>query len=282
MHESVSDKVNTSATWYIVALVYAAGEPVYNSVGLERIVQKTFSSLDAVPAHIFAASAKGKVGKTQPFSPGTFATLLAEPESGALTISGLKESPAHVDLRLYLRHNPAVAMKYQPPGVLYFVAECGRQALPPRKSQEAAREFLQTCASELSVLHGGIMAFPNRHQALSETSLVGYDVSEEPESFAKRWNYDASNSMSLWQKARHVYWISLLGPVLAEHVGGVAAAITAGAIEVTEVAGSLIFAATKNIEDSLDLDFSRKSRRLREWLWSYLIQNPHDAGPAQL
>src|SRR6266851_93353 len=99
MHESVSDKVNTGPAWYIVALVYAADEPVYNSVGLERIVQKIFSSLGAVPANICAASAKGKVGKTQPFSPGTFAGLLAEPGSGALTISGLKESPAHIDLR---------------------------------------------------------------------------------------------------------------------------------------------------------------------------------------
>src|SRR6266704_3353395 len=281
MHESVSNKVNSPA-WYIVALVYAAGEPVHNSVGLERIVQKTFSSLGAVRANICAASARGKVGKTQPFSPGTFAELLAEPESGALTISGLKESPAHVDLRLYLRHNPAVAMKYQPPGVLYFVAECGHQSLPPKKSQEAAREFLRACAAELSILHGGIIAFPNRHQALSEASLIGHDVSEEPESFAKRWNYDASNSMLLWQKARHVYWITLIGPALAQQVGGVPTAITAGTIEVTEVAGSLIFAGTKNVEDSLDLDFSRKTRRLRDWLWSYLIQNPYDADPAQL
>ncbi len=280
MHEPVSDKANTRPAWYIVALAYAAGEPAQNPVGLEKIVQKTISALGETPANICVASAKGKVGKTQTFTPGKFAALLGQPGSGALTISGLKESPAHVDLRLYLRHNPAVAMKYQPPGVLYFVAECGRQALPPKKSQEAAREFLRACAAELSVLHGGIMAFPNRHQALSEASLIGYDVSEEPESFAKRWNYDASNSMSLWQKARHVYWVSLLGPVLAQQAGGAAAVVTAGAVEVTEVAGSLIFAATKNIEDSLDPEFSHKTRRLRNWLWSYLIQNPHDAGPA--
>ncbi len=88
--------------------------------------------------------------------------------------------------------------------------------------------------------------------------------------------------MLLWQKARRVYWITLIGPALAQQVVGVPAAITAGAIEVTEVAGSLIFAATKNIEDSLDLDFSHKTHRLRDWLWSYLIQNPHDADPAQL
>lgn len=278
MREPVSDKTDTRPAWYIVALAYAAREPAHNRVGLERIVQETISALGMTPANICAASTQGKVGKIQTFSPGNFAALLGEPELGALTVFGLKESPAHLDLRLYLRHNAAVAMKYQPPGVLYFVAECGRQALPPKKSQEAAREFLRACATELPVLHGGIMAFPNRSQALSEASLIGSDVSEEPESFAKRWNYDASSSMSLWQKARHVYWITLLGPVLAQYVGGAAAAITAGAIEVTEVAGSLIFAATKDIEDSLDPDFSRKTRKLREWLWSDLIQNPHDCG----
>ena len=280
MHEPVSDKAKIGPDWYIVALAYAAGEPVHNPVGLEKLVQKTISALGATPANICAASAKGKVGKTQAFSTGNFAVLLGEPGSGALRISGLKESPAHVDLRLYLRHNPAVAMKYQPPGVLYFVAECGHQSLPPKKSQEAAREFLRACAAELSILHGGIIAFPNRHQALSEASLIGHDVSEEPESFAKRWNYDASNSMSLWQKARHVYWTSLLGPVLAQQVGGAAAAITAGAVEVTEVGGALIFAATGDVEDSLDPDFWRKTRRLREWLWPYLIQNPHHGGSA--
>lgn len=279
MREAVSDNTNTKPAWHIAALAYAAGEPAYNPLGLEKVVQETISALGPTPANICAASVKGRVGKTQTFSPGNLAALIRQPESGALLISGIKESSAHVDLRLYLRHNPAVAMKYQPPGVLYFVAKSGGQALPPNKSQEAARVFLRTCAAELSILHGGIMAFPNRRQALSEVSLIGYDVSEEPDSFAKRWSYDAANSMSLWQKARHVYWITLFGPVLAQQVGGVASAIAAGAVDVTEVAGSLIFAVTKDIEDSLNPDFSGKTRSLRELLGPCLIQNPYDAGP---
>jgi len=258
-----------------VALAYAAGEPVHHTVGLEKIVQETFSALGGTPANICAASVGGRAGKIQTFSPDNFAALVSSPKSGALTISGLQESTAHVDLRLYLRHNPAVAMKYQPPGVLYFVAECGRRALPPITAQEAAREFLRTCAAELPVLHGGAMAFPSRNQALSEASLIGHDMPGEPESFVKRWHYDASNSMSLWQKARHVYWLSLLGPALAQQAGGAVAANASGALEVMDVAGSLIFAATRNIEDSLDPNFSRKTSKLREWLWPYLIQNPH-------
>jgi hypothetical protein len=275
MHEPVSDQAKTGAAWYIVALAYAAGEPVQNTVGLEKIVQETVSALGGTPANICAASVGGKAGKIQTFSPDNFAALLSSPQSGALTISGLRESTAHVDLRLYLRHNPAVAMKYQPPGVLYFVAECGGGALSPKAAQGAAREFLRACAAELQVLHGGAIAFPNRNQALSEASLIGHDMPGEPESFVKRWHYDASNSMSLWQKARHVYWLTLLGPALAQQAGGAVAANASGAVEVMEKAGSLIFAATRNIEDSLDPNFSRKTRKLREWLWPYLIQNPH-------
>jgi hypothetical protein len=273
MHEPVSDKAKTDAAWYIVALAYAAGEPVHNPVGLKNIVQKTISALGGTPANICAASVGGKAEKTKTFSPDNFVVLMSSPKSGALTISGLRESTAHVDLRLYLRHNPAVDMKYQPPGVLYFVAECGRGALPPITAQEAAHEFLRTCAAELPVLHGGAIAFPNRNQALSEASLIGHDMQGEPEPFVKRWQYDASNSMSLWQKARHVYWLTLLGPALARQAGGAVAANESGALEVMEVAGSLIFAATRNIEDSLDPNFSSKTSQLREWLWPYLIQN---------
>lgn len=275
MHEPVRDTAETGATWYIVALAYAAGEPVDNPVGLKKIVQETISALGGTPANICAASVGGKAGKIKTFSPDNFVALVSSPKSGALKISGLRESAAHVDLRLYIRHNPAIAMKYQPPGVLYFVAECGRGALPPLTAQEAAREFLRTCAAELPVLHGGAMAFPNRNQALSEASLIGHDMQGEPESFVKRWHYDASNSMLLWQKARRVYWLSLLGPALAQQAGGAVAAKASGAIEVMEVAGSLVFAATRNIEDSLNPNFSRKTRKLREWLWPYLIQNPN-------
>lgn len=271
----MSDKAKTGAFWYVVALAYAAGEPVHKPVGLEKIVQETISALDGTPVNICAASVGGGAGKIQTFSADNFAALVSSPKSGALTISGLRESTAHVDLRLYLRHNPAVAMKYQPPGVLYFVAECGTGALSPITAQEAAGEFLRTCATEIPILHGGAMAFPNRNQALAEASLVGHDTPGEPESFVKRWHYDASNSMLLWQKARHVYWLTLLGPALARQAGGAAAANAYGAIEVMEVAGSLIFAATRNIEDSLDPSFSRETSKLREWLWPYLIQNPH-------
>jgi len=279
MHESVNrDKAGSS--WYIMALAYAAGEPGHDPVTLERIAKTTFSALGATPATIRTATPKGKVGKIQAFSEGVLAELLAEPATGALTISGLKQSPAHLHCRLYLRHNPGVALNYQPPGALYLVAECGSRALSPSKSEEASREFLRACAGELAVLHGGIAAFPNLHQARSEASLVGYDISKETGSFARRWNYDASNSVQLWQKARHVYWITLLGPALAKQAGGTTAAIAGGAVEVTDVAGSLIFAATANVQDSLAPDFSRKTYRIRQWLWPYLIQNPYDNDPA--
>ena len=89
---------------------------------------------------------------------------------------GLKQSRAYFDFRWYLRHNPSVEMKYQPPGVLYCIAECGPQALSSTQVVEAAKRFVVACATEMTVLHGGITALPNRNQALAEASLVGVDV----------------------------------------------------------------------------------------------------------
>src|SRR6202035_4155592 len=166
----MSDKANMTPNWYIVALAYAAGEPVHNPAGLGNIVQKTMAALVGTPAKMYAM-AKGRVGNTRSFSPDNFVAALGASESTSLTMFGLKESSADVDLRLCLRHNPAIEMKYQPPGVLYFIAECEHPALAPKKIQEAAGEFLRVCSAELSVLHGGIGAFPNRDQALTEASL---------------------------------------------------------------------------------------------------------------
>ena len=147
--------------------------------------------------------------------------------------------------------------------------------LAPAAAQYVAQSFLRTCAMELSVLHGGVAAFPNRNQAITEASLIGQGLSKETEPFVRRWEYEAGNWTSLWQKARRVFWLNLIGPDLAQKVGGPAAANAAGAIEVEEVQGSLIFAATSNIEDSLDPHFSDKTSKLTEWLWPYLLQNPY-------
>jgi len=275
MHETMSDKAKIGMTWYVAAFVYAAGEPGDNPVGIEKVMQETISALGAMPRNILRTSTGGKAGRFQRFTLDNCATLIRDPQSVSLTMLSLQKSAAFVNLRLFLRHNPAVLMKFRSPKALYVVMECGGPMLAPTVAQYVAQSFLRTCAAELSVLHGGVAAFPNRNQALSEAALTGIDLSNEPESFERRWDYDARNSRSLWQKARRVFWLNLLGPDLAQKVGGPAAANAAGAMGVEEVQGSLIFAATSNIEDSLDPHFSDKTSKLTEWLWPYLLQNPY-------
>jgi hypothetical protein len=80
--------------------------------------------------------------------------------------------------------------------------------------------------------------------------------------------------MSRGQEARHVYWIALLGPDLAQQVGNADSTIEA-TVDVTEVAGSLIFAVSKDIEESLNPSFSGQPRSLRELPRPCLIQNPY-------
>jgi hypothetical protein len=132
------------------------------------------------------------------------------------------------------------------------------------------------CATEIPLLHGGITALPNRNQALSEASLVGHNLSKQPERYARRWNYDAANQTRLWQRLRRVYWLTLLGSELVQQAGGPAAARAAGAANARDVGGSLMIWATEHPEDALHPEFSKRTHKLTKWLWPYLIQNPED------
>ncbi len=270
----MSPGASADAAWYAVALVYVAEEPIRAAGRLHAVLRETTSPLGREPASVYPVSARGKVGRARVFSESNVDLLLSKPETGAVRMLGLKQSRAYFDFRWYLRHNPSVEMKYQPPGVLYCIAECGPQALSSTQVVEAAKRFVVACATEMTVLHGGITALPNRNQALAEASLVGVDVAREPESYVRRWSYDAGNQMALWQRARHVYWTTLLGPHLVRQVDPAA---RCDAVDVTEVCGSLIVRTTDSIQDSLQSGFSVQTRRLRQWLWPYLIQNPEEA-----
>ena len=85
------------------------------------------------------------------------------------------------------------------------------------------------------------------------------------------------NQTMLWEKARRIYWITVLGPALAKSAGGSEAARNAGANKVVEIGGSLVITATNAIADSLNGDFSTRIRTLRKWLWPHSIQNPADS-----
>jgi len=135
---------------------------------------------------------------------------------------------------------------------------------------------MEDCARELAILHGGITSLQNQWQATMEISGTGINVEDQPARFQARWAYDGRENTELWRKAKRVYSTTILGPKLAEQAGGAAAARAAGALNIVEIGGSVIFNATTEIMDSLSPEFLDETRGVRSWLWPLTIQNPLD------
>jgi hypothetical protein len=261
---------------YLAAMVYVAGEPVARHAAMEDIVQEVLGVLgDPEDLKLQGATAGGGVGAEQAFSMRTLCALLDQSDVGSLTIHGAKADRYTLELRLYVRHDPNVPLIYQAPGVWYLVA--GGPRWPAEQLGDAAVVLLQSCAAELSVLHGGATLLWGREQALSEASLIAVDLARLPEEFVRRWCYDARSERLLGERARRVYWATLLGPRLAAAAGGVTAAQAQGAAQANEIRGSLVMCATSRIADSLSPEFPSHTQNLRRWLWPLLIQNPADA-----
>jgi hypothetical protein len=261
-------------------MVYMASEPFTQPAPILGIVQGVLGALGLSEAdlEITATTPGGRVDAARPFSTAALRDLVELPDAGALGIHAADTGGETLEIHLHLRHNPEVPLSYQPPGVWYLVA--GGQRWPAARLQEASLALLRGCAAALPILHGGTTLMSGREQALSEASLVSVDLARQPEAFVRRWRYDSRNDRLLWEKVRRVYWATLLGPRLAETVGGAPAAWAAGAAETGEIAGSLLVCATPDIADSLAPSFSAQIQKLRRWLWPFLIQNPADAPTA--
>jgi hypothetical protein len=77
-------------------------------------------------------------------------------------------------------------------------------------------------------------------------------------------------------KARRLYPITLLGPKLASQLTA-AGALTAGALAVKEINGSLLIDAYPTVVETWEPEYLNATVKLRRWLWPHTIQNPADA-----
>jgi hypothetical protein len=126
---------------------------------------------------------------------------------------------------------------------------------------------------------GGVTVLENAAQAAMEVTGTGTDSARQSPLFRRRHDHDwYLNRKTIRHKCRRLYWTTLLGPELTAAAGGADAARAAGALDVRETSGSLVFQAMDGPPlDSLDPAFLAATVRLRRWLWPHTFQNPLDA-----
>lgn len=260
----------------ILAFAHCAGEPIARAAGVRRIVGALVEELGVAPRSVRAVSAGGKPGKKPRFSWDAFEALVGDAQTGSITIEGMARSSSELTISLYLRHNPAVPPQHGKPPVLAFAAGVGQGGADPSRAAGAAVGFLERIAGEMDVLHGAATRSANRWQAMTEFSLTAVMMDEQPVAYRARWEFDARRALNLWQKARRLYPVTLLGPSLAVQAGGAASARAAGALEARAIAGSILVRATSEILDATSPEFLAATASLRRWLWPHTIQNPVD------
>ena len=177
-------------------------------------------------------------------------------------------------LEVYLRHKPNADRRFHAPAEIWLGAEgtTGDALL------QASDAFLVFATSIPGVLFGGITFVDNLAQAWSEVTGTATDIEKQSAAFQARHAHDWRLYLDTWTLCRRLYWKTLLGPTLAAAAGGASAARAAGALDLRELGGSLLFQAMPGPpRDSLDPEFLAATTSLRRWLWPHTFKNPLDA-----
>jgi hypothetical protein len=189
---------------------------------------------------------------------------------------GIKRSKASFFLWASLRHGVhGYAPAHHAPPRLSMRVEMGER-VPEERALAAGELLLRQSAALLPVISGGLTCFAGEDAASAEVMFVSVDSQKQPEPVRQRQSIDQSCEGRLWKKARRVYWATLLGPRLAQELGGAAGARHAGAASVEEIAGSLLVHAGGPFEPDDAPSFRARAAGLRAWLWPRSIQNPVD------
>jgi hypothetical protein len=257
-----------------------AGEPAVHSAEVIDGLRSLFGSIDDEPRAVFAVSPGGRVGRERAFKWKTLEDLIAIADTGTCVLTGLRTGERAFSGSLYLRRNPKLSLTSQTPAVFAFALEVSRLELAA-PLPKAARSYLERCAADVPLLHGAVTVLQNLAQASCEvTGGLRSEADSQPEPFRRRREHDwwRNQTETLWTRCRRLYAVNLLGPALATALGGADAAQAAGARNVKEIAGSLVFDAMEGPPlDSLDPAFLAATTRLRRWLWPHTFQNPLDA-----
>lgn len=242
-------------------------------------LQSLVAAVGDEPKELLSVSPGGRPGRDRAFSWKTFAMLAADENVGTITAWELRSHPTDSRLRVYLRHNPKLPVDAQPPASMTLAVELREGGFSPPGLATAAAAWLSHCAMRPTVLHGGVTILDNTAQAAIEATGTSTDATKQPAQFQQRHEHDWwRNKDEIRRKCRRLYWTTLLGPALTAAAGGAEAARAAGALNVREINGSIVFQAMEGPpRDSLDPEFLAATTKLRRWLWPHTFQNPLDA-----
>jgi hypothetical protein len=260
--------------------VRVADEPVLHVDTLWPALRQLMSGLGDEPKTVWTTSPGGRAGRERKFSWETMTALAQDENVGTISSAELRRLPVGFSLSLYLRHNPKLPVDAQPPAKLSMAVELQPGVLEAAKPARAAVEFLAACATHMPVLHGGVTVLDNIEQAHCElTGGLASDAAKQSPQFQQRREHDWWRNQTLLRShCRRLYWTTLLGPELTQASGGAAAARAAGAVNIREINGCILFQAIDGPPaDSLDPSFLGATTALRRWLWPHTFQNPLDA-----
>ena len=228
----------------------------------------------AKPRVIHATTPGGRLLRDRAYRWATVEQLASDPTVGTLSLSDADDGGHSCEISLFLRLNPDLAGNEQRPPSAWFAISNASVPAPI----ELASQALTTLAERELVLHGCLTVLDNVTQATSEFTGVGTSGRANSALFDRRRAHDWRFPRRAWTLCRRLYWKTLLGPTLAAAAGGADAARAAGALDLREIDGSLLFQAMPGPpRDSLDPEFLAATTSLRRWLWPHTFKNPLDA-----
>lgn len=241
---------------------------------LDRLLPALRPLVEAArPESMFTCTPGGRVSRDRKVKWTTVEEWVAAPTTGTLSMHTYEGAARRV-LSVYLRHKPDSDRRFHAPAEIWLGAEgaAGDELL------QASDAFLGFATSIPGVLFGGITFVDNLAQAWSEVTGTATDIEKQSAAFQARHAHDWRLYLDTWTLCRRLYWKTLLGPTLAAAAGGADAARAAGALDLRELDGSLLFQAMPGPpRDSLDPEFLAATTSLRRWLWPHTFKNPLDA-----
>lgn len=257
----------------LVMEVGFASEP---ATWLDRLLPALRPLVEALrPESMFTCTPGGRVSRDRKVKWSTVEEWVAQPTTGTLSMHTY-EGPARRTVSVDLRHAPSVSSRFQSSSCVWFGAEAPRESMAELTT--AGDSFIAFAARVPGVQYGAITALDNLEQASCEVTGTATDEEKQPAQFRARRDHDWKLKFELGALCRRLYWKTLLGPTLAAAAGGAAAARAAGALDVRELDGSIVFQAMPGPpRDSLDPEFLAATTALRRWLWPHTFKNPLDA-----
>jgi hypothetical protein len=262
--------VTTTLSAFVSHAVEVGADPS----AAEQVLALLVASLPFQPDEVSTVSYAGKASRARRYSLENVRTILADPDSGSISLVGVKKKKAYFNLSVYLRHNQGIELEYQPPGVTKMIMELAPLEIEDAFAKQIAKRFLAGISRSFAVLHGGACLHGRWDLGLSEATTV--HAADQPPGFRDRISYDARSYYLLWERARRAYPITVLGKGLLAAIGGADTVQATGVTSVGTSGDALIVEVIDHLTEPHDSSFLEASRRFRELLWPHTIQNPAD------